>query len=1149
MGQPIWNQINQRWNQWKTIQQSLANNKQILLREIAEPQKTPFAASLLSNERKSCLYITWNAVKANKVYQQFHQLYPNKTYLFKEKPIMLYDAQAKSSEADMNRLQVLNQLAQEEPIIVIASIESLFAQLTPPEVFRSETMVIDTTMQMERDALVAQLIESGYEHVTEVIASGQMSVRGGLLDIYPAGNDTPVRIEFFDDEIDSLRQFDADTQRSQDHIERVTIGPAHEVMVKERCFEDGITRLKEAIQAHEASGHYQRAIDRALMFIDQANRAKLGDYAAFFYPKHTTLFDYLPTQTVVIVDEPTKIDEKEKTWRQEFADYFSHVLEQGDVLPEQAQNWVDYATIQEKLEKKSFIMFQGLASSLPKLAFDQQIKLQSRETPTYRGNTDLLVNDIKRWTQEGYLTVVLTRNNGQKDQIMQLITEQQCKLASSVDQQANGVIVMSGDLYVGFIFDGAKTVVLTDYEIKGQTKKKVKRQKRNKFDPFTDLKVGDYVVHESHGIGQYIKIETLEVSGLKKDYIHIKYRGTDKLYVPIDQLELIQPYIGMDDKKPKLSSLGGNEWEKAKQKTQQSVKQLAFDLVKLYAEREARKGHQYAPDTQWQKEFEEAFPFEETPDQLQAIAEIKADMESDKVMDRLLCGDVGYGKTEVAIRAAFKAVMDGKQVAILAPTTVLVQQHLKTIKARFDQFPVSVNSISRFKSSAQQKETLRNVKAGNVDVLIGTHRILGKDIKFKDLGLLIVDEEQRFGVNHKETIKNMKNSIDVLTLSATPIPRTLHMSLVGIRDISTIQTPPQERIPVQTYVAEYSDALMRDVILRELGRGGQVFFLYNRVKSMERMASTLRQLVPNAKIIMAHGQMSGHMLEKTMLSFSEGEHDVLICSTIIENGIDISNVNTLIVHDADKFGLSQLYQLRGRVGRSNRAAYAYFTYDGQKMLTETAEKRLKAIKEFTEFGAGFKIAMRDLEIRGSGNIIGPEQHGHMSAVGYEMYCKLLEESVRELQGKPKKVQQKVETNVDLSIDAHIDEQYILDEKFRMDIYRKIAAIESEEDKMDIQDELIDRFGEYPTKTGYLLDIAMLRIMASSLMISDIVQRDKTIMIDFKKKPHSKKIMKAMNENRNVFYYSSQRMKGEIRLKSTLPGPAIRTLTKILKTLS
>jgi transcription-repair coupling factor (superfamily II helicase) len=621
------------------------------------------------------------------------------------------------------------------------------------------------------------------------------------------------------------------------------------------------------------------------------------------------------------------------------------------------------------------------------------------------------------------------------------------------------------------------------------------------------------------------------------------------LYVPIDQLELIQPYIGMDDKKPKLSSLGGNEWEKAKQKTQQSVKQLAFDLVKLYAEREAQKGYKYAEDTQWQKEFEEAFPYEETPDQLQAIAEIKSDMESDKVMDRLLCGDVGYGKTEVAIRAAFKAVMDGKQVAILAPTTVLVQQHLKTISQRFDRFPVTVDSISRFKNATEQKATIRNIKAGNIDILIGTHRVLGKDIVFKDLGLLIVDEEQRFGVNHKETIKRMKNSVDVLTLSATPIPRTLHMSLVGIRDISTIQTPPQERIPVQTYVTEYSDALLRDVMLRELGRGGQVYFLYNRVKSMERMAKTLRELVPSAKILMAHGQMAGQILEKTMMEFCDGEYDVLICSTIIENGIDIPNVNTLIVHDADKFGLSQLYQLRGRVGRSNRAAYAYFTYDGQKMLTETAEKRLKAIKEFTEFGAGFKIAMRDLEIRGSGNIIGPEQHGHMSAVGYEMYCKLLEESVRELQGKEKQVEQKIQTNIDLALDAHIDDQYISNEKFRMDVYRKIAAIENEEDKMDLQDELIDRFGEYPTKTGYLLEIASLKVLASALMISDIIQRDKTITLQFKRKPEGKKIMEAMNENRNVFYYSSQRMKGEIRLKSTLSGPAIRTLTKILTTLS
>jgi transcription-repair coupling factor (superfamily II helicase) len=669
------------------------------------------------------------------------------------------------------------------------------------------------------------------------------------------------------------------------------------------------------------------------------------------------------------------------------------------------------------------------------------------------------------------------------------------KSSLDIELQDGHIVVLPGTLSNGFEFPSIRYAVISDREVFTTPKKEGPKRKGRLIKAFTDLKVGDFVVHENHGIGQYVGIEKLTVGGLTRDYLNIKYGGNDKLYIPTDQLDMIQKYIGGEDKLPKLNKLGSVEWTKTKSKAQHSIQALAIDLLKLYAERQQKIGFSFSKDSRWQKEFEDMFPYEETEDQLRCIEEIKRDMEDERVMDRLLCGDVGYGKTEVALRAAFKCVMDSKQAAILAPTTILAQQHYNTCIQRFGSFPVKIDVLSRFKSASELKKAVSDLKSGNLDIIIGTHKLLQESIKFKDLGLLIIDEEQKFGVGHKEKIKSLKTNLDVLTLSATPIPRTLHMSMIGIRDISLIEEPPEERYPVQTYVMEHNEDVIRDAIFKEIARGGQVYFLHNRVRSIAKTAAHIKELVPEARVAYAHGQMDEKQLEDTMLDFYNGEYDVLVCTTIIEAGLDIPNVNTIIITDADKMGLSQLYQLRGRVGRSNRLAYAYFTYQKDKVLSEVAEKRLQAIKEFTEFGSGFKIAMRDLEIRGTGNLLGKEQHGHMEAIGYDLFIKLLEETLQELKGEaPVK---RVETSIELQINAYIPESYISDENQKIEMYKKIASISDQQDLFDIEEEIEDRFGDIPTMVRNLLSIAYVKQLAQMCGISNIGQRNNNIAIKFK----------------------------------------------------
>lgn len=804
---------------------------------------------------------------------------------------------------------------------------------------------------------------------------------------------------------------------------------------------------------------------------------------------------------VIILDESSRIKQRVNNLQMEFNENFKALLEKGEVLPEQSKLFFDYEEILKRVKNNFLLIMNTLAKPGNELQPQTIVNFVSRSMHHFHGNMDILVDDLKYYKNAGYKVLLLSGNQERarilKDTLDSFNIDTVVIKDSEYDIQKGQVVIYAASVSKGFEYVDAKFAVISDGEIFGQTKRRkrtVKIKNADKIKSFTELEIGSYVVHVNYGIGKYEGIEKIKVDGIVRDYLKIIYAGGDTLFVPVEQLDLVQKYVGPTDNPPKLNKLGGSEWLRAKRKAKKAVEDLAKDLIQLYAKRQMVKGHAFSPDTPWQKEFEEQFPYEETEDQLRCIKEIKEDMEKDRPMDRLLCGDVGYGKTEVALRAAFKAVADGKQVAFLCPTTILAYQHYANFIERFKEFPVKIEMLSRFRTPKEQSKIIKELAEGNIDIIVGTHRLLQNDIKFKDLGLLIIDEEQRFGVVHKEKIKKLKENIDVLTLSATPIPRTLHMSLIGIRDMSVLENPPEDRFPVETYVVEFNEELIKDAILREIARGGQVYFVYNRVNGIEKMASFVKDLVPGCRVAVAHGQMEESQLEKVMIDFLNGEYDVLVSTTIIETGLDIPNVNTIIVYDADKLGLSQLYQLRGRVGRSNRLAYAYFTYRKDKVLSEVAEKRLEAIKEFTEFGSGFKIAMRDLEIRGAGNLLGAEQHGHIDAIGYDLYLKLLEEAIRNLKGEAPK--EEITTTIDIKVNAYIDSSYIEDENLRLEMYKKIASIKSREDMIEISEELVDRFGDYPKPVEALLEIAYLKAIASQVNITEITEKGNSVILKF-----------------------------------------------------
>lgn len=1094
--------------EFKVIKDGINNkNYPIGIFGASESSKSYIVEGIYDQIDKPILILTSSDVEARNMQEDLFFYIPE-VYYFPTKEVVFYNIDAISGDLRWERLKVIRNILEPGKKVVIASVESLAACYIPLNLYKEHIFKYSIGDIVDFKELAQKLVQCGYERVDLVDGKGQFSVRGGILDIYPPTSVEPYRIELFGDEIDSIRSFNLETQRSIDKVQFLEIFPAKEIILTKENIQRGYEAIEKdlldvlkTIKEKETRDKLKATIYKNLESLKENWQFETMDsYLPYFYDNHSSFLDFFKDWFVIIDDTQRCMGKIESTYF-EFEENYMSFLQRGDILPKQSSLLVYKEDLIDNLEKEKVITLSAIPKSTSVLQPRITASFQQITLSNYQGQLDLLIDDIKYRKSQGYKTVILSGTRPRGERLVNTLREKgiESSYKDVINEILPGEIVITfGSQIKGYEYPNLKLSIISDKEVFGEAKKKntkkFNKKGLSKIRSFSELKPGDYIVHVNHGIGVYNGIRQLDIGGHKKDYLELTYHAEDKLYVPVEQLDMVQKYIGGEGVSPKINKLGGSEWVKAKNKAQKSIEEIAQDLVNLYAVRSTLKGYNFSKDTVWQKQFEEEFPFEETPDQLTAITDIKGDMESDKSMDRLLCGDVGYGKTEVAIRAAFKCVMDGKQVAFLVPTTILAQQHYNNLMQRFSDFPVKIDMISRFRTPAQQKETIKSVKSGNLDILIGTHRILQKDIEFKDLGLLIIDEEQRFGVKHKEKIKEFKKNVDVLTLSATPIPRTLHMSLVGVRDISVIETPPEERYPIQTYVVEYNDQLIRDAILREVNRGGQVYFVYNRVENIQDMSSYLAKLIPEIKIGVAHGQMKERELETVIMDFIKNEYDVLLATTIIETGMDIHNVNTIIIYDSDKMGLSQLYQLRGRVGRSNRIAYCYLTYKKDKILTEVAEKRLKAIKEFTELGSGFKIALKDLEIRGAGSMMGSSQHGHMSSIGYDLYCRMLEETIRLLKGEIDK--EPVETSVEIKVDAYIPETYIEDETQKIEVYKKIASINSYEDFLDIQEELEDRFSNIPHSVENLMDIAYIRSVAKLLGIEEIKERGNEVVIQF-----------------------------------------------------
>ena len=980
--------------------------------------------------------------KAKQVYEEYRFLDPN-TYLYPAKDLLFYQADLRSKELVSQRMEVIQAVAAGEEATVVTSFDAFMDSLLPKDVIVEKTVRIANDSTLHLEEMQSRLVALGYDREVQIEAPGQFAVRGGILDVYPLTEELPIRIELWGDEVDSIRTFDVETQRSIENLEEVSICPAVE---------------------------FPQEGEKGVSFLD-------------YFPKE---------ETILFLDEPVRLIEKGQGVEEEFLEAQKKRVESGYEVTDAEVQLYHTEEILKKMNAYSSVGFFALDMKCRGLETKASFSLQTKSVNPYNSSFDMLTQDLKRLKRNGYRVVLLSGSRTRAKRLAEDLRDYNLSsyYSDELDREvAPGEIMTAyGHVAYGYEYPMLKFTMISETDIFGKTKKKKKRKtyEGRKIQSFAELKVGDYVVHENHGLGIYQGIEKIEVDKISKDYMKISYAQGGNLYIPATQLDLIQKYASADAKKPKLNRLGTQEWTKTKTRVRGAVREIAKDLVRLYAARQEQEGYVYGEDTVWQREFEEMFPFEETEDQLLAIEAVKRDMMSHKIMDRLICGDVGYGKTEIAIRAAFKAVQEDKQVVYLVPTTILAQQHYNTFAQRMKDFPVRVDLMCRFRTPAQQKKTIEDTKKGLVDIVIGTHRVLSDDLKFKDLGLLIIDEEQRFGVQHKEKIKKLKENVDVLTLTATPIPRTLHMSLIGIRDMSVLEEAPNDRMPIQTYVMEYNDEMVREAIERECGRQGQVYYVYNRVEDIAEITGHIQKLVPDVTVEYAHGQMKEHQLERIMYDFINGEIDVLVSTTIIETGLDISNVNTMIIHDADHLGLSQLYQLRGRVGRSNRMAYAFLLYRRDKLLREVAEKRLAAIREFTDLGSGFKIAMRDLEIRGAGNLLGAEQHGHMEAVGYDLYCKMLNEAVKHLKGEME--EETFNTTMDLNVDAYIPDSYIPNEYQKLDIYKRVAAIENEEEMEDMLEELIDRFGDIPKKVETLLAVASLKAIAHSAYVTAVEQK-------------------------------------------------------------
>ena len=1059
----------------------------------------------LSDGFEQKIIVTFSDRQAREIGAEY-AFYDRNTLVYPGKDLIFYQADVAGGELVRERMRVVRAILEKRPVTVVTTMEALMMPQMPLSEIVSRVLHFDRSSTVDEERLSEALIEMGYEKNYQVEAPGQFSVRGGIVDIFDMTEENPYRIELWGDSVDSIRSFDVLSQRSVENLDSISVYPATELILSAGRRRDGFERIRKEAKQHvkklrdagniEAAGRLEAQVRETLESVQEfGSVVNLESFVHYFYPATESFLQFFDEErALVLLDEPKRLCETADALEMEFRESMSGRLEKGYILPGQAGILYTQKEIGARISAFRAAALSALETKNELFLPERLFGVTVRSISSYNNSFESLLKDLKRYKKTGSRVLLLCASRTRAKRLAADLREQELTAFYSEDPdrevQPGETMLFYGHVEKGFEYPLLKFAVISEGDIFGAPKKKkrkIKRYEGAKIHDFADLKVGDYVVHETHGLGIYQGIEKVEVEGTIRDYMKISYRDGGNLYVLATGLDVIQKYASADAaKKPKLNKLGTQEWTKTKSRVKSAVNEVAKDLVELYAVRQQEKGFAFSEDTVWQREFEEMFPFEETDDQLSAISATKRDMESTKIMDRLICGDVGYGKTEIAIRAAFKAVQDGKQVVFLVPTTILAQQHYNNFVQRMKDYPVRIDQMSRFRTPAQQKKTIEDLKKGLVDIVIGTHRVLSADMKFKDLGLLIIDEEQRFGVTHKEKIKKMKENVDVLTLSATPIPRTLHMSLVGIRDMSVLEEAPNERQPIQTYVMEYNEEMVREAILRELSRGGQVYYVYNRVNTIADMAAKLQELAPEATVSFVHGQMSERELERLMFDFINGEIDVLVATTIIETGLDISNVNTIIIHDSDRMGLSQLYQLRGRVGRSNRTAYAFLMYKRDKVLREVAEKRLAAIKEFTDLGSGFKIAMRDLEIRGAGNLLGERQHGHMEAVGYDLYCKMLNEAVKHLKGEGDDGD--FSTTVELEVDAYIPGSYIVNEQQKLDIYKRIAGVETESESEEMKGELLDRFGEVPRSVDNLLRIALLRTQAHRLYIMEVKGR-------------------------------------------------------------
>ena len=1089
-------------SEFENAQKALIEGKTVAVSGCVDSQKIHMAEAL-SDGFKFKIIATYSDIRIREIAEDL-RLYEKDILIYPSKDLIFYQADIHNNKLVADRLKVLKKLEEGDSCVIITTFDALMSPVIPLKMYSDNRIDLDKSSVVDTQELARRLVCAGYIRNYQVEEPGQFAIRGDIIDIFDTTETNPYRIELWGDDVESIRSFDIDSQRSIEELEYVSIFPATEIILDENALRQGLDsmqrdadRMSEALRKEFKTEEAHR-IDVQIKTLKEdltelGRMVNLDSYVRYFYDNlddFAKLFD--AKSTVLIIDEPLHVREHAVAVEAEFTESMKTRLEKGYVLPGQTKLLNSLNRTAESIAELPILQIAALETKNLIVPPQVRFSIVSKSLASYKNQFDYLIKDLALYKKKDYRIVIFSPSRTRAKRLCDNIMDNDIMAVYSEDMSREllpgEVVVMYGNLLRGFEYPLLKFVVISESDIFGTDNKKKKIKKKYEgraIQNFNDLKVGDYVVHENHGLGIYQGIEKIESDNVTKGYMKIAYRDGGNLYVLATSFDSVQKYASNDAaKKPKLNKLGTKEWVTTKSRVRSAVDEIAKDLVELYAARQSKKGYEYSPDTVWQREFEETFPFEETVDQLSAIADTKADMESSKIMDRLICGDVGYGKTEIAIRAAFKAATEGKQVAVLVPTTILAQQHFNTFTQRMKDYPITIQMLSRFRSAKEQKQTLKDVESGMADIVIGTHRLLSQDVRFKDLGLLIVDEEQRFGVTHKEKIKKLKENVDVLTLSATPIPRTLHMSLVGIRDMSVLEEAPGDRVPIQTFVMEYNEEMVREAIVRELARGGQVYYVYNRVSDIADVTSRIRALVPEANVAYGHGQMKENELEQLMYDFIEGNIDVLVATTIVETGLDISNVNTIIIHDSDRMGLSQLYQLRGRVGRSNRTAYAFLMYKRDKILKEVAEKRLEAIREYTDLGSGFKIAMRDLEIRGAGNILGKTQHGHMEAVGYDLYCKMLNDAVKKRKGVSDNSDD-FDTQIDLDVDAFIPQDYILNEVQKLDIYKRISVIENLQEAEDLKDELRDRFGSIPKPVENLISISLMRGKAHKCYVTEL----------------------------------------------------------------